>query len=42
MVKKWGQGEKMEKMGSSLCLTLDDKREELKIDFVLSKESFEA
>ena len=30
------------KMGSSLCLTLDDKREELNIDFVLSKESFEA
>ena len=25
-------------MGSSLCLTLDDKREELSIDFVLSKE----
>jgi len=30
-----------EKMGSSLCLTLDDKREVLNIYFVLSKESFE-
>ncbi len=29
--KKWG-----------LCLTLDDKREELSIDFVLSKENVEA
>jgi hypothetical protein len=31
-----------EKMGSSLCLTLDGKREELNVDFVLSPESFEA
>jgi len=29
-----------EKMGSSLCLTLDGKREKLNIDFVLSPESF--
>jgi hypothetical protein len=28
--------------GSSLCLTLDGKREELNVDFVLSPESFEA
>ncbi len=29
-------------MGSSLCLTLDGKREELNVDFVLSIKSFEA
>jgi len=30
------------KWESSLCLTLDDKKEELNIDFVLSKENLEA
>jgi hypothetical protein len=29
-------------MGSSLCLILDGKREDLNVDFVLSIESFEA
>jgi len=29
-------------MGSSLCLTLDGKREELNVDFILSIESLEA
>ena len=32
----------LKKMGSSLCLTLDGKRDELNVDFVLLIESFEA
>ena len=39
--RKWSTLGRRE-MGSSLCLTLDGKREELNVDFVLSIEGFEA
>jgi len=42
IIRHWVKGEVSVKVGLSLCLTLDGKRKDLNVDFVLSIESLEA